>query len=69
VQPVRAPFAITAEHAEKPQNNVTKESIDIATKRGITVEEIIRNHQAYKAFQESIQPRYIARNTTKLRFD
>jgi len=69
VQPVRAPFAITAEHAEKPQTNVTKESIDIATKRGITVEEIIRNEQAYKAFQESIQPRYIALNTTKLRFD
>src|SRR3954452_11370692 len=69
VQPVRAPFAITAEHAEKPQNNVTKESIDIATKRGITVEEIIRNEQAYKAFQESVQPRYIALNTTKLRFD
>ena len=69
VQPVRAPFAITAEHAEKPQGNVTKEAIDIATQRGITVEEIIRNHQAYKTFQESIQPRYIARNTTKLRFD
>jgi len=69
VQPVRAPFAITAEHAEKPQGNVTKEAIDIATQRGIAVEEIIRNHQAYKTFQESIQPRYIARNTTKLRFD
>jgi len=69
VQPVRAPFAITAEHAEKPQKNVTKESIDIATQRGITVEEIIRNEQAYKAFQESVQPRYIALDTTKLRFD
>jgi len=69
VQPVRAPFAITAEHAEKPQKNMTKESIDIATQRGIAVEEIIRNHQAYKTYQESIQPRYIARNTTKLRFD
>jgi len=69
VQPVRAPFAITAEHAEKPQKNVTKESIDIATQRGIAVEEIVRNHQAYKAYQESIQPRYIARDTTNLRFD
>jgi hypothetical protein len=48
---------------------VTKETLDVATERGITVEEIIRNHQAYDAFQESIQPRYIARNTTKLRFD
>jgi len=62
------PFAITAEHAEKPQKNVTKESIDIATQRGIAVEEIVRNHQAYKAYQESIQPRYIARDTTNLRF-
>jgi len=34
----------------------------------VTVEEIIRNHQAYKAYQESIQPRYIARDATKLRF-
>jgi hypothetical protein len=47
---------------------VTKEAIEISTKRGITVEEIIRNHQAYKSYQESIQPRYIARDTTKLRF-
>ncbi|HJW92504.1 MAG TPA: hypothetical protein VJ901_02700 [Thermoanaerobaculia bacterium] len=69
VQPVKAPFAITAEHAEKPQQNVTKESLSVATQRGITVEEIIRNHQAYKTFQESIQPRYIALDTTKLRFD
>jgi hypothetical protein len=69
VQPVRTPFAITVEHAEKPQKNVTRESIDIATQRGISVEEIIRNHQAYKSYQESVQPRYIARNTTKLRFD
>jgi hypothetical protein len=69
VQPVRAPFAITAEHAEKPAANVTKESIDIATKRGITVEEIIRNHQAYKSYQESVQPRYVAKDTTKLRFE
>ncbi|HYM60046.1 MAG TPA: hypothetical protein VEZ11_04050 [Thermoanaerobaculia bacterium] len=68
VQPSKGPFAITIEHAEKPKANVTKEAIEVATQRGITVEEIIRNHQAYRTFQESIQPRYIARNTTKLRF-
>ncbi len=69
VQPVRAPFAITAEHAEKPQGSVTKESLEIATQRGMTVEEIIRNHQAYRTYLETIQPRYIARNTTRLRFE
>lgn len=65
----KAPFAIFVDYAEKPNRNVTRETLDIATERGITVEEIIRNHQAYDAYQESIQPRYIARNTTKLRFD
>jgi len=65
-QAVKAPFAFTVDHAEKPE--VAKEAISVATERGITVEEIIRNHQAYKSFQESIQPRYIALDTTKLRF-
>jgi hypothetical protein len=69
MQPVKAPFVLTVEHNEKPQRNVTKEALDVATKRGISVEEIIRNHQAYKSYQESIQPKYIARDTTKLRFD
>jgi hypothetical protein len=68
-QPVKRPFALALEHREKPQKNAAKESIDITTKRGISVDEIIRNHQAYKAYQESIQPRYIARNATKLRFN
>jgi len=68
MQAVRQPFVLTVDHAEKPDGKVTKEAISVATERGITVEEIIRNHQAYKAFQESIQPRYIARDTTKLRF-
>jgi hypothetical protein len=62
------PFALTVEHTDRPDANVTREAIDVATKRGITVDEIIRNHQSYKAYEESIQPRYIARNTTKLRF-
>src|ERR1043165_3058980 len=69
MQPVKAPFVLTVEHNEKPQTNVTKEALDVATKRGISVEEIIRNHQAYKSYQESIQPKYIARDTTKLRFE
>jgi len=66
MQPVKHPFAFTVDHAEKPET--TKEAINVATQRGITVEEIIRNHQAYKSFQDSIRPRYIALNATKLRF-
>ena len=64
-----APYAVVVDYTEKPNRNVTKETISVATERGISVEEIIRNHQAYDAYQESIQPRYIARNTTKLRFE
>ncbi|HEX8169387.1 MAG TPA: hypothetical protein VF824_02470 [Thermoanaerobaculia bacterium] len=67
--PARAPYAVVVDYAEKPEANVTKETISVATQRGIAVEEIIRNHQAYDAFQETIEPRYVARNTTKLRFD
>lgn len=63
------PHALIVDYAEVPNRNVTKETMSIATERGITVEEIIRNHQSYDAYQESIQPRYIARNTTRLRFD
>ena len=63
------PYALLVDYTEKPDRNVTKETISIATERGITVEEIIRNHQAYDAYQESIQPKYVARNTTKLRFE
>ncbi len=69
VQPSPDPYAIVVDRNEKPEKNVTKEAIDVATHRGITVEEIIRNHQAYQSFQESIRPRYIAKDTTKLRFD
>ncbi|HJQ41342.1 MAG TPA: hypothetical protein VKB93_29730 [Thermoanaerobaculia bacterium] len=63
------PYAVVVDYAEKPNRNVTKETISVATERGISVEEVIRNHQAYDAYQETIQPRYIAKNTTKLRFD
>lgn len=66
-QPAKAPYLVVLDYAERPA--VTKETVNVATQRGITVEEIIRNHQAYDAYQESIQPKYIARNTTKLRFD
>ncbi|HXH40304.1 MAG TPA: hypothetical protein VNN08_16870 [Thermoanaerobaculia bacterium] len=66
--PVTRPFVFTVEHNDAPRANVTKEALDITTHRGITVEEIIRNHQAYKSYQESIQPRYVARDATKLRF-
>jgi hypothetical protein len=66
VPPARRPFLLTLDHTEKPQ--ITKEAISVQTERGITVEEIIRNHQAYKTYQESIQPRFTARNATKLRF-
>ncbi len=69
MQPVKTPFVFTVEHNEQPQRNVTKEALNVATKRGIAVEEIIRNHQAYKSYQESIQPKYVARDTTKLRFE
>lgn len=63
------PFAVVVDYREKPDANVTRETIDVASERGITVEEIVRRHQAYDAFQESVQPRYVARNTTSLRFD
>src|SRR5207248_3450634 len=68
VSALPSPYLITVEHTEKPTANLRKESIEITTKRGMTVEEIIRNHQAYKSYEESIQPRYIAYDTTKLRF-
>jgi hypothetical protein len=67
--PAKEPYAVLVDYTERPDRNAVKETLNIATERGITVEEIIRNHQSYDAFQESIQPRYIARNTTKLRFD
>jgi len=61
-------YAVVVDYAEKTDQTAVRETLDVATERGISVEEIIRNHQAYDAYQESIQPRYIARNTTKLRF-
>ncbi|HET8775189.1 MAG TPA: hypothetical protein VFP80_15420 [Thermoanaerobaculia bacterium] len=67
--PAKDAYAVVVDYTEKPDPTAVKETVNVATERGITVEGIIRNHQAYDAYQESIQPRYIARNTTKLRFE
>jgi hypothetical protein len=68
LQPATGPFVLSVEHTDRPDATVSKEAIDVNTKRGITVDEIIRNHQAYRSYGESVQPRYVATNTTKLRF-
>ena len=47
---------------------VLAEKIQVATEKRISVDEIIRNHQAYWAYQQTITPRYIAHNQTDLRF-
>lgn len=67
--PAKDAYAVLVDYTQKTDKSAIRETLDIATARAITVEEIIRNHQAYDAYQESIQPRYIARNTTKLRFE
>jgi hypothetical protein len=67
--PAKDAYAVLVDYTVKTDKTAVRETLDIATERGITVEEIIRNHQAYDAYQESVQPRYIALNTTKLRFE
>lgn len=67
--PAKDAYAVLVDYTQKTDKTAVKETVNVATERGITVEEIIRNHQAYDAYQESIQPRYIARNETKLRFE
>lgn len=62
------PLLLTADRSIEPQDNVTREAIDVTTARGISVEEIIRNHQAYWTYQRSLEPTYIAKNQTDLRF-
>lgn len=64
----KRPAAIVLSRRALPPD-MTKETIDVATARGLSVEEIIRKHQSYFSFQESILPRYIARNETDLRFN
>lgn len=60
-------FALERPSIEE-MKDVVAETIDVRDTRGITIEEIIRSHQAYQAWQQSITPRYIARNQTDLRF-
>lgn len=67
--PAKDAYAVLVDYTQKTDKSAVKETLDIATERGISVEEIIRNHQSYDAYQETVQPRYIARNTTKLRFE
>lgn len=66
--PAATAYAVTLDRPNLTNEKIARETIDVATSRGITVEEIIRNHQAYDSYQESIEPRYVARNETKLRF-
>ena len=54
--------------APDEMKDALSETIQVATETRISVEEIIRNHQAYWAYQQSIMPRYVARNQTDLRF-
>src|SRR5688572_20280568 len=54
--PAKDAYAVVIDYTEKPDPTAVKETVNVATERGITVEEIIRNHQAYDAFQETIQP-------------
>lgn len=68
IPPGRAGFAITLDRPKIDDPRVTRQAIDVVTERSITVEEIIRNHQAWRAFQDSLRTRYIARNATSLRF-
>ena len=67
--PAKDAYAVLVDYTQPTDKSAVRETLDIATERGITVEEIIRNHQAYDAYQETVQPRYIALNTTKLRFE
>ena len=54
--------------APEELKGVLAEKIQISTETRISVDEIIRNHQAYWAYQQTITPRYIAHNQTDLRF-
>ncbi|HXI14507.1 MAG TPA: hypothetical protein VNM92_17960 [Thermoanaerobaculia bacterium] len=66
--PSADPFLLTIDRDERIDQTTTKDSLEVVTSAGISVEEIIRNHQSYRAFQDSIQPHYVAMNRTKLRF-
>ncbi len=68
IAPASTPFSISVDRPSIPDASITRETVEVMTDRTLTVEEIIRNHQAYHAYQESIEPRYIAHNETSLRF-
>ncbi|HVT43579.1 MAG TPA: hypothetical protein VMT00_04240 [Thermoanaerobaculia bacterium] len=68
IAPSDEPWFLTVGRPNLTDASITRETIEITTQRGISVEEIIRNHQAWHAHQKSIEPRYIAWNETKLRF-
>jgi hypothetical protein len=66
--PSALPYLLTVDRPNMQNEKIAKQSIEVVTQKGISVEEIIRNHQSYKEFQSSIEPPYIARDETKLRF-
>lgn len=68
IAPASTPFSISVDRPAISDASMTRETVEVNTERTLTVEEIIRNHQSYHSYQESIEPRYIARNQTDLRF-
>ena len=68
IPPADTAFSISVDRPAITDDSVTRETVEVSTERTLSVEEIIRNHQAYHAYQETIEPRYIARNETDLRF-
>ncbi len=68
IPPASTPFSISVDRPAIADDSITRETVEVMTDRTLTVEEIIRNHQAYHAYQETIEPRYVARNQTDLRF-
>jgi len=68
VPPGAEPFLFTFDRPSVDDPNIARQTVNVVTDKGITVEEIIRRHQAYRAFQDSIQQKYIAHNQTNLRF-
>ncbi|MCM2314718.1 MAG: hypothetical protein NDJ92_06150 [Thermoanaerobaculia bacterium] len=54
--------------APEETEGVLAEKIQVATEKRLSVEEIIRNHQSYWVYQQTITPRYVAKNQTDLRF-
>gem|GEM_PF-468937 len=66
--PATSPFFVSLDRTNAADTNIAKESLSVATTKGISVEEIIRNHQNYWSYEKTVEPRYVARNDTRLRF-